>query len=448
MFSEVLTILNHKKRWFSIWDPLPATHPCVLIVQREFCLYINKRYLTIQNASDLPFPFFSIMRLKCCVCGKEFPEYDQRGFRNAGFTAHQNRCIERERSLHEPPVLSPPSRRVLLPAPPRPSPPPSVQAAPSLVSTATTTSGISFPLAIASVSSSGTDSGNRNSAVSGAYHSNFHHPNQHHYPLPQHHYRYQHHHQYQHQPQHHSHIREYYRNYNASSRTRRRHSYQGSHLAQNDSTAACHQPLAASPMAWFYPSTPVTTSATTSAPSIDEIMSFSEDEVALTISSTYPIVTPTTTPMTMTIPHDPYQGGFTPTPHPFAFPPCDYCLFQHGLHDMNCPLLSMFQSSSDTAQPHSPPAPSSTGSDPSGASPFPYRTWSSTHFLCPNFFYDLIDPLPLFMSLALCNTFLYLRTYASFPSIISLSSFRFHYYGLFHPILFLLFFLYKYEARL
>lgn len=37
------------------------------------------------------------MNLQCRICGKEFPEFDQRGFRNAGFTAHQNRCIERER---------------------------------------------------------------------------------------------------------------------------------------------------------------------------------------------------------------------------------------------------------------------------------------------------------------------------------------------------------------
>ena len=41
------------------------------------------------------------MSLKCRVCGKELPEFDQRGFRNAGFTAHQNRCIERERERRE-----------------------------------------------------------------------------------------------------------------------------------------------------------------------------------------------------------------------------------------------------------------------------------------------------------------------------------------------------------
>lgn len=32
---------------------------------------------------------------KCRVCGKEFLKYDQRGFRNAGFTAHQNKCVEK-----------------------------------------------------------------------------------------------------------------------------------------------------------------------------------------------------------------------------------------------------------------------------------------------------------------------------------------------------------------
>ncbi|KAI9495268.1 hypothetical protein BDB00DRAFT_786596 [Zychaea mexicana] len=62
------------------------------------------------------------MSLKCRVCGKELPEYDQRGFRNAGFTAHQNRCIERERERREG-VTRPPQRahtmnmpRRLLPA--------------------------------------------------------------------------------------------------------------------------------------------------------------------------------------------------------------------------------------------------------------------------------------------------------------------------------------------
>jgi hypothetical protein len=58
--------------------------------------------------------------LQCKICNKEFPKYDQRGFRNAGFTAHQNRCIEREYSLKNPTVEQPPlshKRRLLLPAP-------------------------------------------------------------------------------------------------------------------------------------------------------------------------------------------------------------------------------------------------------------------------------------------------------------------------------------------
>ncbi|RUP49638.1 hypothetical protein BC936DRAFT_141950 [Jimgerdemannia flammicorona] len=32
----------------------------------------------------------------CSVCGKEFPARDQRGFRNPGFTYHQNKCVQRE----------------------------------------------------------------------------------------------------------------------------------------------------------------------------------------------------------------------------------------------------------------------------------------------------------------------------------------------------------------
>lgn len=59
-----------------------------------------------------------IMSLLCRVCGKEFPEFDQRGFRNAGFTAHQNRCIEREQQPTTPSSSSsPPRQRWLLPAP-------------------------------------------------------------------------------------------------------------------------------------------------------------------------------------------------------------------------------------------------------------------------------------------------------------------------------------------
>lgn len=36
---------------------------------------------------------------KCRVCQKEFLKYDQRGFRNAGFTAHQNKCVEKGQLL-------------------------------------------------------------------------------------------------------------------------------------------------------------------------------------------------------------------------------------------------------------------------------------------------------------------------------------------------------------
>ncbi|KAG2191073.1 hypothetical protein INT46_000709 [Mucor plumbeus] len=59
--------------------------------------------------------------LQCKVCQKEFPKYDQRGFRNAGFTAHQNRCIEREYLSNNPnaekqqPAIN--RQRMLLPAP-------------------------------------------------------------------------------------------------------------------------------------------------------------------------------------------------------------------------------------------------------------------------------------------------------------------------------------------
>ncbi|KAG2227257.1 hypothetical protein INT45_008501 [Circinella minor] len=70
------------------------------------------------------------MNLKCRVCGKELPEFDQRGFRNAGFTAHQNRCIERERERREG-ITRRPQRahtthghRRLLPASSSLSPPP------------------------------------------------------------------------------------------------------------------------------------------------------------------------------------------------------------------------------------------------------------------------------------------------------------------------------------
>ncbi|KAI9316247.1 hypothetical protein BX666DRAFT_219534 [Dichotomocladium elegans] len=78
------------------------------------------------------------MFLQCKVCGKEFPEYDQRGFRNAGFTAHQNRCVSRANAASAratgdgsrddtvdsssgaiPSTRRPSQPRRLLPAPPR-----------------------------------------------------------------------------------------------------------------------------------------------------------------------------------------------------------------------------------------------------------------------------------------------------------------------------------------
>ncbi|KAI9023874.1 hypothetical protein CLU79DRAFT_886946 [Phycomyces nitens] len=66
------------------------------------------------------------MNLQCPLCFKEFPMFDQRGFRNAGFTAHHNRCVEKEvqkaelssgdvqRTIHQ--------KRRLLPAPTHYSP--------------------------------------------------------------------------------------------------------------------------------------------------------------------------------------------------------------------------------------------------------------------------------------------------------------------------------------
>ncbi|KAG2236911.1 hypothetical protein BDF21DRAFT_460557 [Thamnidium elegans] len=57
--------------------------------------------------------------LECKVCQKEFLKFDQRGFRNAGFTAHQNRCIEKDYILNnpEPDRLQSPKQRLILPAP-------------------------------------------------------------------------------------------------------------------------------------------------------------------------------------------------------------------------------------------------------------------------------------------------------------------------------------------
>lgn len=57
--------------------------------------------------------------LQCKVCKKELSEFDQRGFRNAGFTAHQNRCIERQNRERNPKQFTPKrKRRLLLPASP------------------------------------------------------------------------------------------------------------------------------------------------------------------------------------------------------------------------------------------------------------------------------------------------------------------------------------------
>ncbi|KAG1297603.1 hypothetical protein G6F66_002456 [Rhizopus arrhizus] len=53
--------------------------------------------------------------LQCEVCKKEFTEFDQRGFRNAGFTAHHNRCIDRQ--THRPSKKPTVRCRFLLPAP-------------------------------------------------------------------------------------------------------------------------------------------------------------------------------------------------------------------------------------------------------------------------------------------------------------------------------------------
>ncbi|KAI9257461.1 hypothetical protein EDC94DRAFT_614506 [Helicostylum pulchrum] len=61
--------------------------------------------------------------LQCKVCQKEFLKFDQRGFRNAGFTAHQNRCIEKDYILNnpEPDRHHSPKQRLILPAPNGPS---------------------------------------------------------------------------------------------------------------------------------------------------------------------------------------------------------------------------------------------------------------------------------------------------------------------------------------
>lgn len=64
-----------------------------------------------------------IYHLQCRICQKEFPKYDQRGFRNSGFTTHQNRCIEKEYLLNTPVSEKQTSTkpRLILPAPLCPS---------------------------------------------------------------------------------------------------------------------------------------------------------------------------------------------------------------------------------------------------------------------------------------------------------------------------------------
>lgn len=86
--------------------------------------------------------------LQCKICQKEFPKYDQRGFRNAGFTAHQNRCIEREYVSNNPnaeqqqPAIN--RQRILLPAP---SPPRNnISSFTASNSTTTTTSTLYAPM--------------------------------------------------------------------------------------------------------------------------------------------------------------------------------------------------------------------------------------------------------------------------------------------------------------
>ncbi|ORE04937.1 hypothetical protein BCV72DRAFT_306839 [Rhizopus microsporus var. microsporus] len=88
--------------------------------------------------------------LQCEVCKKEFFEFDQRGFRNAGFTAHQNRCIERQNRERNPEQLTPKrKRRLLLPASPNPTrsgtSPPSVTHPPSAFNYSSSPSVSSLP---------------------------------------------------------------------------------------------------------------------------------------------------------------------------------------------------------------------------------------------------------------------------------------------------------------
>lgn len=84
----------------------------------------NKNLYIIHFPFLLFFPYFFHLKkkkdmLQCKICKKEFSEFDQRGFRNAGFTAHQNRCIERQNRERNPEQFTSKlrrKRRLLLPA--------------------------------------------------------------------------------------------------------------------------------------------------------------------------------------------------------------------------------------------------------------------------------------------------------------------------------------------
>lgn len=52
--------------------------------------------------------------LECFICKRKFPEFDQRGFRNSGFTSHKKRCQARQDVIVSP--KAPKRRRILLPA--------------------------------------------------------------------------------------------------------------------------------------------------------------------------------------------------------------------------------------------------------------------------------------------------------------------------------------------
>ncbi|KAI8376779.1 hypothetical protein BD560DRAFT_422314 [Blakeslea trispora] len=79
-----------------------------------FHTHYDKQYM--MDHSKQTNPKFS----KCLVCQKQFARYDQRGFQNPGFTAHQNRCIERRFQFKKvKKSKSKPKVRALLPAPSR-----------------------------------------------------------------------------------------------------------------------------------------------------------------------------------------------------------------------------------------------------------------------------------------------------------------------------------------